>query len=220
MKFLDPVIHYLETLAPTIPIELFVLLGSFVEEVLAPIPSPIVMTLAGSILEAQNRPLIAISWLALFGATGKTAGAWILYYLADKMEDLVVGKLGKFLGVTHKDIESIGSRLTGGWKDFLFLFAARALPIIPSAPVSLGSGVIKVKRSTYLLSTFTGTYVRDLMYLYLGYAGLGNYKEISQGLEGIEDMGQIALLIVIAAVVVWAYWRRHKNSSSSQTDSK
>lgn len=216
MQIFDNLITYIESLAYKIPLELFVLFGSFIEEIIAPIPSPIVMVLAGSLAHAQNHGVVYLFWLALFGAIGKTAGAYILYFVADKLEDVVIHKFGKYIGVTHKEIESIGSKLNGGWQDNVFLFVARALPIIPSAPVSLGCGLIKINKRTFLTSTFAGTYVRDLLYLYLGYLGLGNYKEIADGFEGIESIGKILLFISLVGIVVWAYLHRRKNSKTSE----
>jgi membrane protein DedA with SNARE-associated domain len=211
MDILNKVIEYMEEVAHYVPLELYVLLGSFIEEVLAPIPSPLVMTLAGTLANSQNQPLIIIFWLAVLGATGKTLGAWVLYFLADKMEDVFVPRFGKFFGITHKDIENIGAKLDGSWKDNLFLFVARAIPVIPSAPVSLVCGLIKLNKKTYLTSTFAGTYVKDLMYLYLGYASIGNYKQLTQGFESVEDIGKVVLFAVILGVVVWSYIKRSKS---------
>lgn len=211
MKFLDYMIELLENLAPNIPLELFVLIGTFVEEVMAPIPSPMVMALAGTIAEAKNMALWYLLPLSFLGAIGKTLGAWVLYILADKLEDLVIGKLGKYLGVSHREIEGIGKKFNGGWKDNVVLFIIRMLPIVPSAPVSLACGVIKINIKTYLSSTFAGTFFRNLMYLYLGYAGLESYKNISKGFESIESIGQVILVTVVSAIVAWSYYKRKKN---------
>lgn len=206
----DSIIRYLESLATVIPLELFVAVGSFIEEVIAPIPSPVTMILAGTLAFAQSKPLIYILPLALFGAFGKTTGAFVLYILGDKLTDVVVGRFGRFLGVTSKSIESFSKRLNGDWRDNLFLFVARMIPVFPSAPVSVACGVIKLNRTTYLTSTFAGIFFRDLMYLYLGYAGFGNYKEMSEGFDRFESLGQLLLLLLISGVILWAYYKKWK----------
>lgn len=210
MKIFDDLLNLLESLADVLPLDFFVTFGSFIEEVIAPIPSPVIMVLAGTLAHAQNQSLWHLGFLAILGALGKTLGAWVLYVIADKLEDVFIGKFGKFLGVTNKEIESIGKRINGGWRDDVLLFIARAIPIIPSAPISVACGIIKLNKKTFITSTIAGTFLRNLMYLYLGYAGVGNYKEISQGLEGFESFGQLFLLIIIAGVVVWAYYKRRK----------
>lgn len=211
---LSGIISYLENIAHTVPLEIFVPTASFIEEVIAPIPSPLVMVLSGSIAGSQNLPLIYLLWLAFIGAIGKTIGAWILYFVADKLEDVIVKKYGKFFGVSHTHIENIGKKLNGKWQDNVFLFVARALPIIPSAPVSIACGLIKINLKTYLTSTFLGTYVRNLIYLYLGYVSYGNYKQIADGFEGVESLGQILIFLALVGLVLYAYRKRKHHMAS------
>lgn len=219
MGIFDEAVRLLERMAEFVPIEVFAFVGSVIEEIVAPIPSPIVMTLVGSLAKAQGQPFMYLFFLALLGGTGKTTGAWVLYFVSDKLEDVVVGKFGKFLGVSHKEIENIGKKLNGGWKDNVFLFFARALPIIPSAPVSIACGVIRLNKRTYITSTLAGTVVRDFMYLYLGYVGLSNYQEISHGFDSVESVVQILLFAAIALLIVWSYYKRRKNSKAERNAS-
>jgi membrane protein DedA with SNARE-associated domain len=97
--------------ADQVPLEIFAFASSFIEEVLAPIPSPAVMMLTGSIASLQGRPFYNLFILCLLGAVGKLLGAIIVYFIADKVEDIFSWKLAKFFGVTHEDIESFGKRL-------------------------------------------------------------------------------------------------------------
>lgn len=207
---LEIILNQIESLARSMPLELFVILGAVIEEIIAPIPSPVVMVLAGSLAHTQNQNLWYLFELAALGAVGKTFGSWLIYLLADKLEDIVLGRFGKFIGVTHKEVESIGKKLRGSWKDNFFLFLARALPIIPSAPVSIACGAIKLNLKTFITSTYLGNLVRNLLYLYMGYAGFENYKQITNGLDGLESIGQIGLLVVVVGLVAWAYWKRKR----------
>lgn len=196
----------LTSIAQSVPLEVFVFSGAMIEEIIAPIPSPIVMTVAGTIAEAQNRPWTYIFLLALIGAIGKTIGSWILYVISDKVEDVVVGKFGKFFGMSHKEIERIGKYFSGGIKDDLIIFFARAIPIVPTAPVSIVCGVIKVRMKTYLASTFFGTIIRNLCYLYLGYAGLAGYETLVDQLESIEKIMTVTIgIILVGGIAAWWY---------------
>ena len=56
-SLIAPIITYLEKLAQYVPLEVFTVVGTFLEEVIAPIPSPFVLTTAGTITKAQNNPL-------------------------------------------------------------------------------------------------------------------------------------------------------------------
>lgn len=201
---------WLMNLAQEVPLELFVFFGALVEEIVAPIPSPLVMTLGGSIALAQQLGPSLLLWLGLVGAVGKTIGSWIVYVVSDKAEDIVVGKFGKFLGVSHKEIESVGKYFYGNWRDYLIIMLVRALPIMPTAPVSIACGVIKVNQRSYLVGTFFGTFIRSVMYLWLGFAGLASFESVMRGLstaESVMQMIMVALLLVILALI---YYRRNK----------
>ena len=214
MDFIDGIIRIMESYSTKVPLELFVFIGAFVEEVLAPVPSPIIMTLGGSIAEAQNKPIFYLGLLAIIGAIGKTFGAWILYFIADRAEDVLIGRWGRFFGVTSREIESIDKRFNKGWRDYVFLTLARATPIIPSAPVSVVCGVIKLKLKTYLISTFIGTSFRNILFLYVGYVGVSSYEKIINGIDSIESLIQIIFGIIIVGIIIWAYYKRMKSSKS------
>ncbi len=160
-------LEYIEIL----PLEVFVFIASIIEEVIAPIPSPTVMILSGSFAQAQEYALLALVPLALIGACGKTLGALLVYGISQKAEYVFVGFFGKFFNVSHADIERLGSKLTGGVRDYVLLTILRALPIMPSVVMSVGGGVLKVPLPTFIISTFLGTIIRDGIYLYAGYAG-------------------------------------------------
>ncbi|HEY5601227.1 MAG TPA: VTT domain-containing protein [Patescibacteria group bacterium] len=200
-----------ENLAQSIPLELYVPIGALIEEIIAPIPSPIVMTTAGSIANAQNLPLSYIFFLAPLGAIGKTLGAWVLYTIADKAEDLVLTKFGKLIGVSHREVESIGKHFKGGIRDDIILTVIRATPVIPSAPVSVVCGVLKIKLRTFLISTLAGTTVRNALFLYFGFAGLATFENIVSGLNTFESIIQAIMVLFVGAIIIWAYHKRRRS---------
>lgn len=219
MSFFQPVIDVLKVTATIVPLEIFVVFGSVLEEIIAPIPSPLVMTLAGSFAQVHKIGLGHLLILAVLGSAGKTLGSWVLYVCVDKMEDVFMKKFGKYIGVTHADIEHIGQSLNKGWKDNVFLLLARALPIIPSAPIAFVCGAIKLDLTTFITSTFLGTIIRNLLFLYIGYTGLSTYTRFTSGLEEVESIIQMLIGGGIAGLLVWAYYKRgararHRHSSS------
>ncbi|HCM43276.1 MAG TPA: hypothetical protein DIS66_08215 [Candidatus Omnitrophica bacterium] len=211
-ELLTAIEEMLKNSANYLPLELSSFLGGLVEEVIAPIPSPFVMAAVGSAAYAQSKTFIALAWLALVGSAGKTIGAWFVYFVADKMEDVVIDKFGKFLGVSHEEVEGIGKKMKGNWKDLLVLFVLRALPIVPSTPVSVVSGIIKVKMRVYLIATFAGNFFRNLFYIYVGYSGISALESMMGGLDSMESIVQIVIFGGLVACVGWIYWKRHQNS--------
>lgn len=196
---------FLLELSKTIPLELFIFVGSFVEEIFPPIPSALITVTAGTILATRDFTWFYIIWLAMFGAIGKCIGASIIYYFSDKAEDLILVRFGKFIGVSHKQVEGLAKHFSGGWRDHVTLFVLRALPIMPSTPVSVVSGVLKLNFRTYLLQTFLGTIVRDSFFIYIGTLGIAVYGKFTPYLEKTEDVikyGFVAAVILIFGYII------------------
>lgn len=205
-------ISWLESLAQQIPVTWFVLLGALIEEVAAPIPSPLVMMLGGSIAASQGSPLTFLLLLTLIGSLSKTLGSLIIYVVADKAEDILIDKFGKFLGVSHADTEGIGKFLSKNNKENLMIFLSRAVPIMPTAPVSVIAGLIKINLKPYLFYTFLGLMVRNLIYLYLGYTSAEAIHSLSEGFDSLEKIGYFILSVLGGLTLLWMYRKRQKGS--------
>lgn len=196
----------------TVPLEFFTIVGAFTEEVIAPIPSPFVMTLAGSLAKAQHGVWWILLWLAVLGSVGKTLGSWLIYWLVDKAEDVIIGKFGKFFGVSHKDLESVGKYFSKGGKDDLLLFVVRCIPVMPSSPISAACGAIRVPLKTFLVATFFGTIVRNLFFLALGFVGLNTAGSLFSGLETAESILQLLGVGAVLVALVFFYRKRQKEN--------
>lgn len=195
-----------------VPVEQFVAIGSAVEEIIAPIPSPIIMTLSGSIAQAQLKPVGYLIILAIIGSLAKTLASWLVYFISDKAEDMVVAKFGKFVGISHKEVEKIGQYFNGDRKDLWVVALARAIPIIPTAPVSIVAGIIKLNIKSYLVGTMIGTFFRNCMYLLLGYYGSSSAQGILSGLDSIESIVQLILVAIAGSVILYLFYKRKKQT--------
>ncbi len=216
---LRPMTHLINTLlawSQSVPVEIFTIVGAFLEEVIAPIPSPLVMTTAGSIAKAAGHPWIFLLWLTFIGAISKTIGSLIIYVLADKGEDIVVGKFGKFLGISQADIQGMEKYIRSRTREDVMLFILRSLPIVSSALLSVLCGVLKINMRVYIITTFLGTLIRNLFFLVLGYAGVEAYQSLLGGVDVLETVTKVLMVAVVAGVIGWMYWRRWKNRTKNQ----
>lgn len=211
-QLLESMIQLLHQLATTVPLPIFTVVAAFIEEVIAPIPSPLVMTLAGSLAASAGESVTFLLWLALIGGISKTIGSWVVYLLADIGEDIVLGRFGKYLGISHAEVEAFGSHLNKGRRDGLVIFLLRAIPIIPTAPVSLVAGLIKIHLRTYLIYTFFGTLVRNILYLYFGYTSLQAAASLSAGFESLETIGYVIIAVMMAAGIAYFYYLRKRGA--------
>jgi membrane protein DedA with SNARE-associated domain len=205
--------HYLEafvtSLAHSLPLEIFVLLGSFLEEVVAPIPSPSIMVIAGSFGAVQGYTYAGIAGLVLFASIGKTLGGIVMYYLAAKIKDVAIPFAGKYLGVTEEDIQKFGARFQGRIRDYAVYIFFRAVPIIPSILLSFGSGVIRLPMRLFIIGTFIGTIIRDSFYVIVGYEGTSVFRHILSNTSETESLVEFIAFGFIGVALLYLLLRRH-----------
>lgn len=209
MNFFSTLEHFVRYAALHLPLEGFVFIGSFLEEVISPIPSALIMGVAGSVALMRDEALWYLLLLALVGNIGKTLGAWIYYFLGDKLEDLFIPKATKWFGIRHEDLENIGKRFVGHhWKDGGVLFLLRIFPPFPTTPVSIAAGIIKMDIRVFLLATYAGNFFKDLLYLYIGYAGIAKLHTLWRRIDDVKVIVDIAVIIAILALLFVLYTER------------
>jgi membrane protein DedA with SNARE-associated domain len=207
-------IQHIETgiheLARIVPLELFISLGAFAEEVIAPIPSMLITTTAGFFAHVEGRTALFVVWLVVLGGLGKLAGSFIYYTLGDKLEDVVVGRYGRYLGLNHADVERIGQRFTGHhWRDGGLIFVLRLIPFVPTVLVSIACGVVRIRTRVFLLASYTGNFCKDLFYAFAGYYGIRALKTYFLDIERVRfGVGVVSTIAVIGSLI-FLYIHRH-----------
>ncbi len=188
--------------------------GTFIEEVIAPIPSFVVLVPAGAAAQAQDAELWYLLVLSVFSGVGRVAGGAILYWLADKFEDVLFAHGRRFFGVSHKDVEGFGKKIGGRRKrDWWLLFFMNAFPLFPGAALSLAYGFVKVPFRTFVSTTFFGTLVSGFFYLYVGYAGLQAIAALVLHKFEVAMYVTIGLIVLLAVGWYVVRWLRPKRAA-------
>lgn len=206
---MDTIIRLIEQYAQRLPLELFVLVGCFVEEIISPIPSFAVLIPAGAAAHVQGFGWWYLVPLAFVGAGGRILASTILYFVADKGEDWLFGKGRRIFGVTHKQLERLGHRLSGSNRDLLVLFLLNAVPVLPTSLLSLACGFVKVDFRLFVVATYFGSAVSAVCYMSIGYAGV----QAAGSLRHLELAGQIIAAVIVAGLIGWYIYYRKKRKS-------
>lgn len=210
---MQELIAWFDVFARSVPVEVFAFVGSVVEEILAPIPAPLVMGLSGSIIAAKGMSIWYLVVISAIASAGKVVGAFVWYYLADKSSDFVMHKVGPKIGVSRSQVEDIGKKLTGKPGNYITLTIIRSIPGIPSVAIDIACGVVNVNYKLFIFSTFFGTAIRDAIYVYLGYFGVST----ASGDGGNNIIFSVALFAVSMLVMGFVMYRNSKKQTAVET---
>ncbi len=204
----------LTIIASHIPLPFFAFLASAIEEMIPPVPSPSVMMISGFLASVQAYSIYGFIFIIIIGSLGKTLGAWFIYFIMDKVEDFLSTRFGKFIGLTHQDIESFGARLGKGVRDYFILIILRAIPVFPSTILSVGGGLLKINLRLFLISTFVGSLFRNALYIYLGYLGTTLAESIVKKTTSTESFVQIGVALILIIALCFMYYKRWKKQKA------
>lgn len=190
-----------------------VFLGSIIEEIIAPIPSTIII-LGSSffILEGQsiglNSILNLIFNVSLPAALGMTIGSFFIYGLCYYIGKPFITKWGKYLTIRWEDIEKTDEKFQEQTKDELILFGVRAIPIIPSVAISAFCGIIRYDLKKYILITFLGGITRASILGFIGWQFGNVYQKIANQISFLEE---IVVIIIVIAAIGYLYYNKKKS---------
>ncbi|MDB5194396.1 MAG: yngC1 [Parcubacteria group bacterium] len=144
-------------------------LVSIVDELVAFVPSSLI--LAAELLFLKDPlTLAAISRLTIFVglpiALGTAIGSLPLYGIAYAGGKPAIEKIQTKWKFSWADVEKFERRFDGGtWKDELLFFFFRATPLMPTLPVTVVAGTLRMKPVVYTLLTILGIMVRVVITL-------------------------------------------------------
>ncbi len=210
---IEYLVHFLQTVM--LPWGAFgVFAASITEEVIAPIPSAFVMTMAGFLFVTgpiSMKVILALIFkVAIPAALGVTLGSYMVYFIAKIGGRFVIEKWGKFIGLYWTDIEKLQNRLSGTRKDEFIIGGARILPFIPSVAISAFCGILEMNVIKYFFITFIGVFFRGIILGILGWQVGNVYEKYTQVFSSIENIVLISTILIIGIFIVLKYKSRTK----------
>ncbi|MCK5060214.1 MAG: VTT domain-containing protein [Candidatus Pacebacteria bacterium] len=190
-----------------------VFIASLIEEVIAPIPSALVVAAAGFFLLDGGlslsffRDLFFI--IAIPASAGVAIGSLVFYFLAYISGKPVLVKWGKWFGLSWSDIEKAQEKFSHTYTDEITLFVLRTIPIVPSVAIAAFCGLIRMNVWKYMGISFLGNLIRASLLGFLGAQAGALYYTYAGTIKCFEDA--VLLVFVLAAVffVVWGAYRTH-----------
>ncbi|BAU13833.1 alkaline phosphatase-like protein [Leptolyngbya sp. NIES-3755] len=183
----------------------------FMENLFPPIPSELIMPLAGFTV-AKNPGEMNFQYAVLAGVIGTVLGTLLWYYgglfIGEKRIRELADRYGKWIGVTGNDIDKVDRWFhRHGTKAVLF---GRLVPGIRTL-ISLPAGISGMRLMPFLVYSTIGTTIWTFALTFAGYQlGKANldYRLVD---EYLAPVSKIVLGALAIAFIVWLI-RHRKNS--------
>lgn len=193
-----------------------VILGGLIEQVVVPIPSPLVPMAAGFLFVTKQIFSLAvfkeIFLKAAFPfAVGSTIGSTMVYLIAWHGGKWLIDRFSKWFSFNWVDVERFHHQyFKGKATDELLIFVFRAIPLIPSVLVSAVCGAVRIRAFDYYFFTFLGLLVRGMLLGFVGWQSEEALFKIAGGLDKWESaLGGVILLLILSGLF-WAYKGRER----------
>lgn len=172
----------------------------FLENVFPPIPSELIMTLAGY---AASRGEADIVMVTLAGVAGSLAGA-VFWYVVGRLFDhdrvkRLADRYGRWLTFTRRDVERADDWFDnyGHWAVLL----GRLIPTIRTL-ISVPAGLSEMPLTRFMVFTSLGTAVWTTFLSLFGY-WLGNdYQRLQDWIDPVS----LAVVVLIVMVYLWRFF--------------
>lgn len=180
----------------------------FLENLFPPIPSELIMPLAGFTVAKGNMNFVLA---VTAGVMGTMLGALPWYYVGKLVgeENLkrLANKYGKWIGLSSKDIDKADNWFEkhGGKA----VFYGRLVPGVRTL-ISLPAGISGMPLVAFLLYSTLGTTLWVGLLTYAGYALGDNYELVEQYLGPVS---KIVFVVLVVAFVIWLVMKRKKKQT-------
>jgi membrane protein DedA with SNARE-associated domain len=174
------------------------------ENLFPPIPSEVIMPLAG-FTAAEGK--MNIGWAIAAGVIGTILGAIPWYYAGlimgeERLRNLI-DRYGKWMGISGDDISK--SVVWFNRHGVKAVFWGRLVPGIRTL-ISIPAGLSKQPLIPFFLYSTLGTFIWVTMLTYAGYALGKNYKLIEGYIDIITKVVAVTLVIAIATFLGRRFW--------------
>ena len=182
-----------------------------IESACIPIPSEVIMPLAGWMLIKNLSLPIAFNLLAgVLGAIGCTIGSLAAYWVGAKGGRPFLNKYGKYVLITPHDLDRADKwfQNNGDWA----IFITRLMPLIRSF-ISLPAGIAKMRIGKFIIYTLAGSFIWCTA-LSLGGFFLGqSWDKIRTAMRPFDP-----LIIGLVVILIGFYIYRHIKHSRTTKD--
>ena len=193
-----------------------IVLAMAIESCCIPLPSEIVMPLAG-VMFVEGKLLAGVNFwlglvlLALAGAIGCLIGSIAAYGIGAAGGRPLMLKYGRYVLISQHDAD-MADRFFQKWGGATVFFS-RLMPIVRTY-ISLPAGITKMPFVKFCVYTFLGSFLWCLLLAYVGTVVGNNLSALTPIFRSFEVIIIIALVILVALYI----WRHIRNDRKARAE--
>lgn len=179
------------------------------ENVFPPIPSEVILTFGGFMVDQS--PKLTFTGMLIASTLGAVIGAVVLYYLGNILGfhriEKVVDRYGYILRIDRTDLHK-----TNQWFNrygYTAVFLCRFVPLIRSL-ISIPAGISKMNIIPFLIYTTIGTLIWNAVLIYLGMALGQNWEVVLHYFDMYSTVFYIVIVLAIIAIIIFLFTRKRK----------
>ncbi len=204
-----------------------IVLAMAIESCCIPLPSEIVMPVAGAMLVVSNQKhllgvnsnspiFLNLLLLALAGALGCLIGSMVAYGIGFAGGRPLMLKYGKYVLISQHDADKADSFFQRWGAPTAFF--SRLLPVVRTY-ISLPAGMTRMPFGRFCVYTFLGSLPWCLLLAFLGYQLGKNYGRISGPLHYLDGVIVVAV-VVLVVLYVWRHIRHDRRARAEHAEAQ
>ncbi len=184
-----------------------------IESACIPLPSEIIMPLAGWLLiKDLGLPLSYVFLAGLYGAIGNVIGSMIAYEVGAWGGRPFLERWGKYILISRYDLD----RADRWFKRYgtLSIFVSRLLPAVRTF-ISLPAGIARMNLWKFIVYSFIGSFIWSVALAYGGYQIGAHWEQIRSVMRPFDYL-IVAVILVLLAYYFYRHWRRFQREKTTR----
>jgi len=178
----------------------------FLENVFPPIPSELVLPLAGSLTLQGRFTLLGVT---VVGAIGSVLGAYFFYGLGKWFDEarvrILIQRYGNWFLLSEEDLDRALDWF-GHYGEYVIFFG-RMVPIVRSL-ISVPAGLASMNMVRFSLYTAVGTALWSFLLAFAGRLLGQNWHRVTEFISRYEDFVLVGCVLAVVAFVANRLWQR------------
>lgn len=180
-----------------------------IENLFPPIPSEVILLFGGFMTTYTSLNILGMT---LSSTLASLIGAFILYKIGmffnkERLKRIINTKYGKLLRITNEDIDKSFNYFNN--KGEKTIFFCRFIPLIRSI-ISIPAGMYKMNMTKFIIYTFLGSIIWNMILIVLGCVVGSNWKSILKIFDMYSKYTVIIIFIVLVILLIKFYKKKSK----------